>query len=439
MKTDRAARLLTALFLLGALLPLAAWWDTAALASEVQGWMNAVTALGRLTGLFAGYVALAQLILMARIPVIEKSVGLPRITSWHRVLGGETVALLVAHVGLITYGYSLRHNRSFGGEFVHVVATYPAMLRGLIAGLLFLMVGLTSVRYLRRVLHFEVWWLLHLGAYAGLLLSVAHSLQNGEEFVRNPGRRFAYAAVVIAAFAALLWWRVVVPLRNSWAHRVVIDAIDRETDDTVSVWLAGDGIEHLEARGGQYIVVRFLTRKHWLSGHPYSLSTPVTDGRLRITIRALGDHSTGVAELPVGTKAVVEGPFGVFTSKMARAETPALLIGGGAGVTPLRPIAEELRAEGRDVVVVLRGQNDLDLILRAEFAALDITLHELVGKRADLGFDPLEPSRLAALVPDIAERDVWVCGPDGMTWAAVQACRANDVPDNRIHLEEFAL
>jgi ferredoxin-NADP reductase len=432
-------RLLVGLALLGAATTLALWWQTTEHSTEVEGWANAVTSMGRITGLLTAYLALLQLLLMARLPTIERRVGLPRITAWHRTLGGETVVLLALHVGLITYGYSLRHHRGLWGEYRNLLHAYPAMLRATIAAGLFLLVGVTSARALRRRLPYEVWWGLHLTAYAAVALSVAHSLRNGQELVRHPNARVAYVVLVLAVFAAAAWWRALVPLRNSWLHRVRVDEVVRETADTVSVWLGGEGIDRLRAEGGQYVIVRFLARGHWFSGHPYSLSTPLDADRLRITVRALGGHSAALADLRPGTLALVEGPFGVFTGRAGRPGAPALLIGGGVGVTPLRPIAEALAATGGDVVLVHRGSTDDDLILVEELDALGLVSHRLVGRRQDLGHDPLEPARLATLVPDIAERDVWVCGPDGMTWSAVRSCRELGIPDHRIHLEEFAL
>ena len=51
----------------------------------------------------------------------------------------------------------------------------------------------------------------------------------------------------------------------------------------------------------------------------------------------------------------------------------------------------------------------------------------------------LSPEHLHELVPDIAERDVYVCGPPGMTDFAVRNVRDAGVPHSHIHVERFAL
>jgi len=64
-------------------------------------------------------------------------------------------------------------------------------------------------------------------------------------------------------------------------------------------------------------------------------------------------------------------------------------------------------------------------------------VHYLVGSRADIDGDPLSPRVLRSLVPSLDEQEVYVCGPAGMTSAAVRALRAAGVPRQRIHSESF--
>jgi ferredoxin-NADP reductase len=49
------------------------------------------------------------------------------------------------------------------------------------------------------------------------------------------------------------------------------------------------------------------------------------------------------------------------------------------------------------------------------------------------------PAHLRELVPDIAERDVYVCGPPGLTDVLERNVRAAGVPKRFIHAERFAL
>jgi ferredoxin-NADP reductase len=67
-------------------------------------------------------------------------------------------------------------------------------------------------------------------------------------------------------------------------------------------------------------------------------------------------------------------------------------------------------------------------------------LHVVAGDHAtDEGRHLLAPEHLLELVPDLAERDVYVCGPPAMTQAITRNVRAASVPRRRIHTERFAL
>src|SRR3954471_17853449 len=63
------------------------------------------TALGRLSGLLAAYAMVIVVLLVARVPALERAIGQDRLVRWHRRLGPWPLYLLVAHAVLITVGY----------------------------------------------------------------------------------------------------------------------------------------------------------------------------------------------------------------------------------------------------------------------------------------------------------------------------------------------
>ena len=194
------------------------------------------------------------------------------------------------------------------------------------------------------------------------------------------------------------------------------------------------------AQAGQFFLWRFLSRGRWWASHPFSLSA-APDGRsLRITIKDLGDFTHRAAAIPVGTRVVAEGPFGVFTDAVRRRPKVAL-IGGGIGITPVRSLLEEMDG---DLVVVYRVLSDDDVIfgdeLRELAARKDATFHLVVGDhRTPEGGRLLSPEHLLSLVPDLAEREVYVCGPPAMADAVRKSVRQAHVPSRYIHTERFAL
>ena len=80
-----------------------------------------------------------------------------------------------------------------------------------------------------------------------------------------------------------------------------------------SVICRGRRLDRLAVSGGQFFLWRFLTRDLWWQAHPYSLSALPRPPYIRVTIKALGDQSRGILQLPPGTRVAIEGPYGVFT------------------------------------------------------------------------------------------------------------------------------
>jgi predicted ferric reductase len=189
------------------------------------------------------------------------------------------------------------------------------------------------------------------------------------------------------------------------------------------------------------MIWRFLGHGRWWEANPFSLSA-APDGRtLRLTAKAVGRTSARLRTVPVGTRVFAEGPYGAFTA-LTRTRQATLLIAGGVGVTPIRALLEEATGP---TTVLYRAHRAEDAVLLGELRNLaqsrGAVLHVLTG-RTGAGSPPntpFAPENLAALVPDITDRDVYVCGPAAMTNAVLRSLRALRVPAAQIHSERFSL
>jgi ferredoxin-NADP reductase/DMSO/TMAO reductase YedYZ heme-binding membrane subunit len=377
-------------------------------------------------------------VLVARCGPLERAVGQDRLVRWHRKLGPWPLYLLVAHGVLITVGYAQAAHDGLLHQFGQLLWTYPGILSASVGSVALIAAGVTSYRLARRRLAYETWWSVHLYTYLALFLSFSHQVDTGASFVGHPWAKTWWAALWVGTLALVVACRILLPVSRSLAHRLTVEAVAPEGPDTFSVLLKGRRLHKLPVAGGQFLQWRFLRRGLWWQAHPYSLSAVPRHNRLRITVKDLGDHSAALARLKPGTRVAIEGPYGAFTADARRGDR-VLLAGAGVGITPVRALLEELPRDA-DVVVLLRGSRREDLVLRDEIAELVAArggrLRELVGPRERVRLDA---AALTALAPGLADRDVYVCGPDGFTSAFIAAVRAAGVPAARIHHESFAL
>lgn len=425
---------------LGALAVCGMWWFSPAQAS-INSPGAELTAAGLLAGLIGAYLALVQLLLLARLPWLERAVGFDRLAAWHRGLGTNVVLLLVAHVLLVIAGLGMTERRAPWPEAIEIITTYPDMITALCGMALFLLIAVTSARAARARLSYEAWYLVHLGAYLAIALAFFHQISSGVDFVTNSRARLLWVAMYAVVAGCALWWRLLVPVRQWFRHAITVDRVVRETPNTVSVWLRGRNLEELGAQPGQFLLWRFVTIGHLWSAHPYSLSAPVNRHRMRITVKAAGDHSAALARLRRGVPVFAEGPFGHFVADERQRE-PVLLVAGGSGIAPIRALAEQLVREHADVILLYRASHAKDVAFRAELDAMTrsgLVVHYLVGRRAQLRQNPLSPGSFRRLVPDVTVRSVFVCGPEGMTATVLGSLSRLGVPARHIHNEEFSL
>ena len=426
-----------ALILIGGVATVALWWrDT----PSVHGLGDWLTNAGRITGLLAGYGVVVLVALMARLPPLERGIGADRLARWHARGGRYTVSLVVAHALLIVWGYAVTAHTSLVHQTGALLTSYPDVLMGTVGGLLLIGVGITSARAARRRMSYETWYYLHFYTYLAIALAFSHQFSTGAEFMTNRGARVVWAAMYACVAAAILWYRFVTPARQAVRHQMRVLGVRRESDDVISVVVGGRHLDELHAEAGQFFRWRFLTRGLWWVSSPYSLSAAPRGGRLRITVKALGDHSRALADLRPGTRVVAEGPYGAVTAD-ARRQRRVLLIGGGIGITPLRALFAALPARAGDLTFVYRASHDRDVIFRDELeqlaASRHATLHFVVGRRADLGYDPLGAAELQQNVPGLRDHDVYLCGPPGMTDSVRAALLEAGVPRRQVHHEAF--
>ena len=157
-------RLLLAVLAIGALVA-----SAVALASPLEPIVLDAALVAHVTGMLAGYGAAVMMILMSRSPAIEHGVGSDRLARWHSRMGPMVIGLAVVHalaaldswagvrgVGLITA--------------TREVLGWPGLFAAALGLVLLVVVGLGSLRWVRRQMPYEHWHLFHMLAYVAVAL-----------------------------------------------------------------------------------------------------------------------------------------------------------------------------------------------------------------------------------------------------------------------------
>jgi predicted ferric reductase len=393
--------------------------------------------LGRMTGIIAAVLVMNQVLLISRVPWIERVLGHDRAAATHTRMGKVAFIAMLVHAALILIMTAYYDGKS-------VLAAIPAlwdlgwyMVAAQAALGLFALVVVTSLLIVRRRWRYETWHAVHVIVYVAIALVVPHQFIEGSTFRSKGAAWWFWLALYVLTFGSWLVYRVVRPLLAARRYGLVVAEVTENPDGSTSVVMAGRGLDRLGAQPGQFFLWRFLAPGFALQAHPFSLSRAPSD-TLRITVGPTGDFSSSLARLPVGTRVLVEGPLGVFTSA-ARTSPGVVYVAGGIGVTPLRALLDE--PHDGPVDIVLRSSTQESSPLRDEvheLAALHgASVHEFYGPRGFGWSTVAAPSTLKALVPDVANRDVFICGP--VAWAdAVEAdARSAGVPTAAIHRERF--
>lgn len=407
--------------------------------SDISSFYAVVQTTSRFAALVGTYFALLGILLVARIPWVERGVGHDRLVTWHRKLGPWSLYLIGLHILLITVGYAGQFQVSLFSESISILTTFDWMWAALAGFIFMITAGVTSYKKARAKLSYETWWMIHISTYAAIALSFMHQILNGPMFIGHPLNKAFWIALYSAMVFAIVYWRFVIPIYRSLRHGIRVEKVVVEGPGMVSVIMRGKQLAKLGAQGGQFFGWRFLAKGHALISHPYSLSAAPTAHYLRITVKDLGDHSRSLADLKPGTRVFMEGPYGAFTAGRA-SRKHVVLIGGGVGITPVRAIIEEFR-NGVQLDVIVRVSRPEELILREELDYLaaqsegSIRIHYLVGSRK---IHPMDAKSITALVPRFADSDIYICGPAPLVNAVRDAAHEVGVPKNRFHDEAFA-
>jgi predicted ferric reductase len=382
-----------------------------------------------------------QFALTARFRWIAGRVGMDAMIQFHRQAGLVAFGFVLAHPVIL-----ILNSRRALAYFDPTVNLPRALSLSTAIICLILIVALSMRRQALRIPY--EWWRLTHGVLAAmvLLIGLAHTLMVGR-FVSEPWKQGMWILLIGVAVTLLVQTRILKPilsLRRPWR----VQSVRRELERLWTVTLAADGHAGTSFAPGQCFWVTIAGSPFSLQQHPFTVASSARDGvRLEFTIKELGDFTSRIGEVKLGSRAWLEGPYGAFDVP-SDPEAPLVMIAGGIGITPFLSIMRTLRDQGaRRRGVLIYGAKDLEsMAFRGELeecaAATGVALallpeHPPPGWEGESGF--LTPQMLGRLVEpqDEPSSQYFVCGPDPMMDLVESSLLERGVSLARLHSERF--
>jgi anaerobic sulfite reductase subunit B len=214
--------------------------------------------------------------------------------------------------------------------------------------------------------------------------------------------------------------------------------VDREqnTVDTWTLTLEPVGGDPPTIAAGQFMMVYALG----VGEVPISVSGPPgRRGPVVLTVRAVGDVTKKICAAEPGTVLGLRGPFGNSWPIDAAAGGDVLVVAGGIGLAPLRPVvleALERRAAYGSVALLYGARTPGDLLYAQQLGDWARTIDvEVTVDTADGGWTGrvgVVPKLVAGARVAAERTSAFVCGPEIMMHFAIEALCSRGVPARQI-------
>lgn len=418
--------------------------------SKLNGTYEWLVFVNRLAALVGTSMLMLHLILVARVPWIEKVFGLDRLTGAHKRLSKPVMYVLAIHVFASVFASSIQDQVNLWDSLIHIALSYPEMIAATAGFTLMIIVMFSSIQIARRNLKYEVWYLIHLTAYIAVMLAIPHQLVFGTDFLAEPVLAVYFIALYVFTLVNVVWFRSLSAVVRSYRMGLRVSKVIPAGNNSTSVYVSGKNIQGMGVKSGQFFMFRIMTLRDFWRPHPFSVSSSANEDFIRFTIGDRGDDTSRIKDLKVGTKVVLEGPYGVFT-EVKRTKQKVTLFAGGIGIAPIRSLAKEMVALPGDLTIIYRVNSEKDAALAEELREISdkkgYSLHLLIGERSSK--TPWLPKQLGdtkrqdhvvltELAPDILDSDIYICGPTPWVDSLGKTLGKLTIPRNQIHVEEFA-
>ena len=385
------------------------------------------TTMSTLLGGIGFLLMTCSVVLATRLEILEEMFGgLDRMYQVHRAAGTFTAVFALVHF------FSIPKELPAGVDPV-LNSTVPSAQIGM-ASMVLLVIGLFVA--LNRKISYSRWRNPHKIMALVYILVIGH-------FMNAPGiffERFSASGLVLV-FAATIGTIALIytmfGMNKRAAMRFTIEAVNSlERATEVILKPVGD---MLKFKPGQFAFVE-IQGKDWAEPHPFTISSAPGEGRLRFTMKVLGDWTRKVREeLQPGGEVIVRGPYGRFDASKTECRKQ-VWIAGGIGLTPFLSMLRAMEEnDDREIHFAYAARNKEEAIFLNELEAIaadrdNISLYPLFSDEGDFARIDVAKQRLPG---ELTDYEYFICGPKPMVEGLMKDLKKEGVKRKAIHVEAF--
>lgn len=229
-------------------------------------------------------------------------------------------------------------------------------------------------------------------------------------------------------------------IKRLFPKRYALTSVCAETPSVVTLSFEQESGKSFSFTPGQFLYLKL--KGIGISGevHPFTISSSPQES-LSVTIKALGNYTAKLQHIQSGAKAIIDGPYGLFTPTLNG--RPKLFVAGGIGITPFLSVLKnwEHAAVNAPVTLLWSVQKGEELFVLEVLKRLSqtswFTFELFVTREAYEGKESrrIDNTSLSTHLTDSPE--CYLCGPERLRKAVVQTLRRQGVPRRDIHFERF--
>lgn len=373
---------------------------------------NIYLVLARAAGLLAMYGVFWQLLLMSRLGFMEAGFSYGKLQFLHRINGIVALLCMAVHAVGMLVGYVIKNDLNLIRQLLEFLLQWDDVLVAAFGLVLFCVIALVSVSFIRKRLGYEWWYRIHLSTYLAVGLVMSHQFSQGQLLISSTMFNTFWLCLYLIAFGCIVTYRILRPVCRFQKYQFRVAKVVHETPGVVSIYIEGRGLENYRYSGGQFAFWRFLTPDLWLESHPFSFSSAPGGRYLRVTVKSLGDYTNRLMTLKPGSRVLVDGPHGNFSVPDTR--LPGVFIAGGIGIAPIIAMLESIPSSAAAPTVVYVAKKQQDLVLLDELERLVRIRGGSVYTLTDDSHEPssrIDNDLLAEIIPHYRTCYFMLCGP----------------------------